>query len=52
MNPFLNAIQQGYSPEDVLKFIAKAMPKFSQPIRQASGMGYNAKKIANVGVHE
>jgi len=45
MNPFLNAVQQGYSPEEVLKFIAKAMPKFSQPIRQASSMGYNAKQI-------
>lgn len=45
MNPFLNAIQQGNSPEEILKYLSKALPKFSEPIRRASSMGYNAKQI-------
>ena len=45
MNPFFQALDQGYSEEDVLSYLSKAIPKVSRPIQNASRMGYNAKQI-------
>lgn len=45
MNPFFQALNEGYSEDDILGYISKAIPKMSEPIRKASKMGYNTKEI-------
>lgn len=47
MNPFFSAIEQGYAPEEIIKYIAKSLPKLSQPIQRAANMGYNAQQIVS-----
>ncbi len=45
MNPFFQALNEGYSEDDILGYISKAIPKMTEPIRKASRMGYNTKQI-------
>lgn len=45
MNPLFSALESGYSPEDVIKYLSKAIPKMSEPIRKASRAGYTVQQI-------
>lgn len=45
MNPIFSALNSGYSPEDILKYMSKAIPEIVEPIKKASRMGYNTQQI-------
>lgn len=45
MNPIQEALQSGYSPEDVFAFVQKAFPKLSPKIKKASSLGYTIPTI-------
>lgn len=45
MNPFHQALDQGYEADDILKYLSTAIPQFSPLIKKASRTGYNAKQI-------
>lgn len=45
MNPFFNALNSGYSPEQILGFISKAIPQMTPMINKAKKSGYPAEKI-------
>lgn len=45
MNPIFSALNQGHSPDQILKFLSKAIPGLAQPITRATNQGYSAKNI-------
>lgn len=45
MSHFFQALDQGYSPEDILGYLSKAIPKISPMIRKAQRAGYPTKQI-------
>ena len=45
MTPILQALEQGYSEEDVLKYIQRLIPKISPSVQKATSQGYNGKQI-------
>jgi len=45
MSSFHNALSQGYSPEDILAYIAKAIPQSSSMIKKAMKAGHPAQQI-------
>lgn len=45
MNPFYSALEQGYSPEELIGYIQKAFPKFAEPIKKATKAGYSIQTI-------
>lgn len=45
MNPILQAINSGYSSEQVIEFISKAIPKLVPQINKAVSQGYGIKQI-------
>jgi len=45
MSSFFQALEEGYLPEEILKYISKAIPKMSEPIRKASKLGYTTNQI-------
>lgn len=47
MNPFKSASEEGYSEDEIIKFISNAFPKFKNKISQAAGLGYSANQIIN-----
>jgi hypothetical protein len=45
VNPILQAIDEGYSAEDVIKYIAKVMPTLVPKVQKAVSNGYSLKEI-------
>lgn len=45
MSSFYQALESGYSPEDILKYLSKAIPQFSSSIKKANRAGYTAQQI-------
>jgi hypothetical protein len=45
MTAFFNALQQGYSPQQVLSYLSQAIPQFSPMIKKAQKAGYPAEQI-------
>lgn len=45
MNAIYQALEEGYSPEDLIKYLSKSMPKMAEPIRKASKAGYTIQQI-------
>ena len=45
MTPITNALFQGYSEDDIIKYLKKLAPKLSAPIQSATINGYNSKQI-------
>jgi hypothetical protein len=45
MNPILQGLQSGYSPEDIIKYISKAIPQMGAAIKKASRSGYGPQQI-------
>ena len=45
MNPILQALQSGYSEEEILRFITKAFPKAIDPIKKSLKAGYGINEI-------
>lgn len=45
MNAFYKALEQGHSPEEIIKYISKAIPQAAEPIRKASKAGYTIQQI-------
>lgn len=45
MNAFYQALQSGYPPEEILKYLSKAIPQMADPIRKASKVGYTTQQI-------
>lgn len=45
MNPIFQGLNQGYSPEELLGYLSKAIPAFSSPIKKAKGAGYTVNQI-------
>ena len=45
MNPIFQALNQGYSNEEVISFLSKAIPQFSKPISKAKQLGYSVNEI-------
>jgi hypothetical protein len=45
MNPFYQALDEGYSAEDVLGYISKTIPKMLPSIKKARNAGYTVQQI-------
>lgn len=45
MNAFYQALEEGYSPEQVLGYISKAIPQAASMIKKANRAGYPAQQI-------
>lgn len=45
MNSFYQALDQGYSPEEIIGFISKAIPQLSPQIKKATRAGYNIQQV-------
>src|ERR1051326_5802922 len=45
MNSFYQALEQGHSPEVILKYLSKSIPQMASPIRKASKAGYTVQQI-------
>lgn len=45
MSSVFSALDQGYSPEEVIGYLAKAMPQMGSMIKKAKTAGYPAKQI-------
>lgn len=45
MNPFFQALESGYDPEEILGYVSKSIPAFMKPISKAKSLGYPAKQI-------
>lgn len=45
MNSFYEALESGYSPDQILDFLSKAIPQISKPISKARRFGYPAQQI-------
>ena len=45
MNPIIQGMDQGYSPEEILQFVSKAIPKLVPKINKAVANGYGIKEI-------
>jgi hypothetical protein len=45
MNPFYQALESGYDPEEIIGYISKAMPKVAPMISKARKSGYGIQQI-------
>ena len=45
MNSILQAIEEGYSEDEILKYISKAIPKLVPKINKAISSGYGIKEV-------
>jgi hypothetical protein len=45
MSPFFEALEQGHSPEEILGYISKAIPKMAPAIKKATKSGYGVREI-------
>lgn len=45
MNPIIQAVESGYSPEDILEYISKSLPSLVPKITKAMNKGYGIKEI-------
>lgn len=45
MNPIFNALNSGYSPQQILGYLSKAIPQMAPAIKKATKMGYPAQQI-------
>ncbi len=45
MNPIFQALDQGHEPDEIMKYIAKVMPKLIPKIQKAISNGYSLNKL-------
>lgn len=45
MSAFFQALEQGYAPEEILKYLSKSIPQVSKPIQKAQRAGYSVQQI-------
>lgn len=45
MNPIFQALEEGYSAEDVIGYISKAIPKMAPVIKKATNSGYTLQQV-------
>lgn len=45
MNPFYQSLEEGHSPEEILGYISKAIPKMAPAIRKATSSGYTLQQV-------
>lgn len=45
MSSFFEALDQGYSPDDIIKYLSKAIPQIANPVRRATKAGYTTQQI-------
>jgi len=45
MNPFYSALEEGYSPEDIIGYVSKAIPGIGKSVKKATKAGYTIQQI-------
>ena len=45
MNPIFQALSQGYDPQQILRYLSRAIPNMAAPIAKATSSGYSTRQI-------